>query len=222
MKLHAHRRLAGLALALTLGWALPTYAAESGAYIGFAYGNSELDLGSSSDPTGFGAPITTDESDTGFALSFGYRFSPYIALDGTYYDFGASTLRLARPVTVAGILIQNISADAEVKGPALSFVGTIPAGNFELFGKLGVLFAKTELSGQVQGRTTGSPTQLLDASFSESASTTEVAVGLGMGYTFGEHFHVKLEWTQVPDAGDEEDTGEGDASLLALGLQFRF
>jgi hypothetical protein len=43
-----------------------------------------------------------------------------------------------------------------------------------------------------------------------------------MGYTFGDHFHVRVDWMTVPDAGDEEKTGEGDVTLMTAGFQYRF
>jgi hypothetical protein len=113
---------------------------------------------------------------------------------------------------------------ASVKGPAFALMGAIPAGNFEFNARLGLLFATTEISTSARGSVVFPPfpTQTYNDSSSDSASTTETLYGLGMGYTFRDHFHIRVDWMMVPDAGDDEETGAGDVELLTAGFQYRF
>jgi long-subunit fatty acid transport protein len=46
--------------------------------------------------------------------------------------------------------------------------------------------------------------------------------GLGAGYTFREHFQVRIDWIAVPNVGDESETGEGNVQLFTAGFRYRF
>src|SRR5262245_15814556 len=69
------------------------FATEQGAYLGVAVGNSSfsLDRGDVEDFFVFPENVAIDDSDTGFSLSVGYRFSPYVALEAAYTNFGETT-----------------------------------------------------------------------------------------------------------------------------------
>ncbi len=205
-------------------WASPqVFAADSGAYVGLSYGQSKSDI--TEDDSGFFnvlASTTTDNSDTAWALAFGYRFNPGVAIELAYNDLGESTFSESGTDTTFPAITGTLSGSASVKGPSVALIGAIPISNWELFGKLGVLAAKTEIEARFTGRTLTSPVQSFNISERLSASTVEVLVGLGVGYTIAEHYHLKFEWTKVPNVGDEEETGESDVSVLALGFQYRF
>jgi hypothetical protein len=216
------RGLAAVSLAVATAISAPAWATESGVYIGVGLGNSHIDLGDTSDLAGLPATLKVNESDTGKFVTLGYRFNPMVGLEVSYTDLGAATMSLANTFTFAGVTINSIDASVSMKGTVIAVVGAIPVGNWEFSGRLGAFLAKTEISGHVSGRTISSPVQILDLPLSESASTTETLAALGVGYTFADHYHVKVEWARIPKVGDKNTTGEGDATLLSLGLQYRF
>lgn len=207
----------GLAAVAALASTLTStaFATESGVYLGVNVGNSKFDVGST-DVQLFDITLSSsqDDKDTGFSVAVGYRFNPYLGLEASYVDFGEATFSesgqlIGLPITF------NASAAVSVKGPVAAATASLPIGNFELGMKLGAMFAKTEIAVDVSG---GGQS----ASDSVSDSTTETLVSLGAGYTFGNHFHVRLDFTRVPDAGDENETGEGDVTWWSAGFQYRF
>lgn len=223
------KQLLKIALPLTLSVCSATsaLATQSGLYVGFELGQSTFhdDAGALNV---FDAPTSSneDDSDTAWAIGLGYRFNPYIGIEGSYRDLGALKFNESgRSFGSAGrVLTGNAVAEASAKGPALVVIGSLPSGNWEFSAKLGIFMAKTELAGGLNGTLTqpGFLPQSVSSSFNESANTTETLAGVSVGYTFAEHSHLKLEWTRIPKVGDADKTGEDDVTIISAGYQYRF
>lgn len=216
---------AGFAAAvLTLGTSAAS-ATESGFYVGLNLGQSTFDVEDSVEEI-LGTTQGLDDTDTAWSLAFGYRFVPYFGVEAAYVDMGEATFSDSGRENWGGGVYYDYSYSASfaVTGPAVAMVAAIPIGGFELNAKLGVLFAKTEYEETLSETLSapGFPSDRYNDSYSESASTTETLYGLGAGYTFGDHFHLRFDWMMVPDAGDEEEVGEDDVSSLTVGFQYRF
>jgi OmpA-OmpF porin, OOP family len=231
MKLRMDKCLKGLAAALPLaGCAMQAAATESGWYVGASVGHTEFDVSDSSLflPAGF-PRLGGEDSSISQALSFGYRFTRYLGIEASYADlrqaeFSSSGLLFS--TSIAGTRANGTSnIEFGVRGPSVAIVGSIPIHDWEIVAKIGALYAATRIEGRLDAivtRSFGLPSFELHESVSESARTTEALVSVGVGYTFAEHYHVKLDWTGMRDVGDEEETAEADITVTSLGFQYRF
>jgi hypothetical protein len=201
-------------------------ATESGFYLGANVGQSSFDVDEASYEEEFGSSAELDDTDTAWSLSAGYRIAPYFGFEASYVDMGELTFSSSRRFSSGpGSSIEITDQfSGGLTGFAFAAVGAVPIGRFEINARLGLLFAEVELqeSGTYRNTFPGFPPMSSSYSESESTSTNETVYGLGAGYTFGDHFHVRADWIKVPDAGDEEETGEVDVSSLTLGFQYRF
>jgi hypothetical protein len=203
-----------------------SFAKDSGVYLGVNAGKSHIDVGDVSQ--GFASVPTTfskNESGTALAFALGYRFNPFIALEGAYADYGKATVTADHGFTIANATFTNIDANVAMKGSVAALVLSVPAGNWEFSTRLGAYFANTKISVHVRYLESGggfSPSVIFDRTQDISASSTETLATLGVGYTVADHYHLKLEWTRIPKVGDKEKTGEGDVTALTLGFQYRF
>lgn len=212
-----------LVAALAAGSISAVAASESGPYVGVNLGQSKGDV--SYEPSGLFNVLSssaTDDTDTAWALSFGYRFNPILAVELAYNDLGEYTFSETGTRTLTPSLTGTYSGSASVKGASAVLIAAVPFNQWELFVRAGALFAKTEIDDRLAVRTLTPPAQTVNASASDSVSSTEFLAGLGLGYTIADHYHVKLEWTKIPKVGDEDKTGEADVSVLSAGFQYRF
>ncbi len=166
-----------------------------------------------------------DDSDTGFALTVGYRFTPYIAIEGGYTRLGTITFRSRAsgnyPIE-PGTLATNIESDTS--GFTASVLGTWPlTRNWELFARAGALFATNDLKLVVAAEGTDFIPPL-GPGFSDSFSkgSTDPYASLGISRRVLEIYAVRLEYQRVFDAGIEITGGESDLDAIFLGLIVTF
>jgi opacity protein-like surface antigen len=220
-----HRLTCTFASLLLTSLSIPVVAADHdksmGAYVGISLGQASYKNSEEAGARTIGNFLETidifyeaqntnaDDSDSGFALVTGYKFSPHFALEFSYYDLGKIDLQ------IEGILddffFDESSVTAEVKGPALQAIGSIPLrNNWELYGKAGLLFADVdhnlELGSFIIGDVGGS---------SSSASPT---LGLGAAYHISDRWSVRLDLQRFFDVGKESQFGEVDINLFSLGF----
>jgi opacity protein-like surface antigen len=213
------------ALALSACVASPALAKESGFYLGAAVGQSTYDIGVDQIYT-FPIPTgtNTEESDTSYSLATGYRFNRYLGVDLSLNDFGNYTESGTGFTSVSPSIGGYEDSQLGTRGVALAVVGTLPLGKFELYGKLGAIYAETETSIRI-APTFGTWPVGTTGLGSISSKSTQVLYGVGAGYEFGDDFFVKLEYLLVPQLGVEEDFGvEEDISVdvISIGFDFRF
>jgi OOP family OmpA-OmpF porin len=168
---------------------------------------------------------TFEDSDTTLALFAGYHFNPYIAVEAGYIDLGAAEYRSTGTVNPPGpVLSMPLAAnvDMESTGFTLTALGSLPLGNVvELHGRLGFLFAQTDLSVAITSASaSGADTRTLDS--------IGALFGVGAGFNFGEHWSLSLDWTRYANVGDENEdddaTTQGgfDIDALSFSAMFRF
>jgi OmpA-OmpF porin, OOP family len=154
---------ASLWAALALG--MPSMSAaqsqEVGFYLGGAVGMTSFD---DACPSGF----SCDDEDTGFKFFGGYKFSPNLAAEVSYIDWGSLKASLGAA-----------SATADLTSWGIAAVGMWPLNpQFSVFGKLGILFSEVQATG-----TAGSV----------SDDDTELHLGLGAIYNFTRNLGVRAE-----------------------------
>lgn len=183
--------------------ALPTWAADTGFLLGVGFGFSPLDVKdfypSIGYPPEYGYSGYRQSEGNTWKVFGGYRFLEYVSVEAGFLDFG----------DVQGWIIQGDpeTVDVSVDGWDVFAVGIIPLGStFEAFGKIGSMSWDTKITSVGDGET---------VLFSESASGTDVAFGLGIG--------AKLKDLTIRAEGEFFKIGDyPDVSLFTLNFTYTF
>jgi len=182
--------------------ATSAFAAEPGFYIGASGGETTAKLEGDVLVGDTVESFDFDESETGYKVFAGYNFLPWLGVEGGYVVLG-------QPQQDYTIGNSNIDAEFDLGGFEGFLVGTLPLGNFDVFGKIGAIAADMDLD--VKVRTTGLPNE----NFSESESNGMMAYGGGVAYNFG-HWAIRAEY-------EEYDTDNlDDLYFVSAGLTYRF
>lgn len=170
---------------------------DEGLYLGGGVGqfNIEIDGLDGVDE----ALSSLDDNDTAWQAFVGWRLNPYISLQAAYVDFGGPEDEFDTSTGDHGRF------RAELSGFAPSIIGTLPLGPVELSAKLGYYFYDLELTGDID-----------EVDFDSDDSGEDVMYGVGVGMTFFERLHAKLEYEKI----DLEDVD--DANAFWLTGQWRF
>lgn len=196
--------------------AIPAEAAERGWYLGAGVGQMTTEVEDLVFTDDFD---TADfkESDTGFKVFGGYRFLPWLGVEGTYVDGG--TPALEQQGTFEGIPYEA-SLGVEIDSVVAAVVFTLPLGDhFELFAKPGVGWwtSTTDERVEVPGYGSGSS--------KEDDSGTAFYLGVGAGVNFNEHFGLRAEYERFDvaltyDEDEDEFYDELDASAGLWSVSF--
>lgn len=170
---------------------------ERGLYVGGGVGQFNVEI---DNPGDLGDTLRSlDDDDTAWQAFVGWRLNPYISLQAAYIDFG-------RPQDDFSSSAGNHGRfRAELSGFAPAVIGTLPLGPVELSAKLGYYIYDLKLSGDVN-----------DLEFNRKDSGEDLMYGVGVGMTFFDHLHAKLEYEKIDL--DEVD----DANAFWLTGQWRF
>ncbi|WP_129641920.1 porin family protein [Peristeroidobacter agariperforans] len=170
---------------------------DEGLYLGGGVGqfNIEIDGLDGVDE----ALSSLDDNDTAWQAFVGWRLNPYISLQAAYIDFGGPEDEFDTSTGDGGRF------RAELAGFAPAIIGTLPLGPVELSAKLGYYFYDLEITGDID-----------DVDFDSDDSGEDVMYGVGVGMTFFERLHAKLEYEKI----DLEDVD--DANAFWLTGQWRF
>lgn len=196
-----------LMASLVVVGALAAPAAQAQIYLGGAWGSSNIGY-----PCTDG--ISCDKSDRGHRLSIGYRFSPVFSVEINRFDFGSverqgRTTVLSVPVNVAeSFKVTGLGLGMEVR-PALG-------GQVYGIGRWGLVRMKGQ-SGV--GYSASSTTPALTA---KSRSSTQMYVGLGLGYALWDGFTVELTADLSGAQFDDGTTNSRELRLIGLGATYRF
>lgn len=179
-----------------VGSAVPSLATaqaqqERGFYIGGSLGQAEADGDCQSGSS-------CDFKDTAWKVFGGYKFSRYLAVEGTYGDWGEISERR----TVSGV---PVTATGEIWSAGVAALGMLPLGGdrFSLFGKAGILYTEQEVTGSAPGIVT----------ITESRDGTEFHWGFGAMFNFTPNFGLRAEWERLHDS---------EVDIISLGIQYRF
>lgn len=172
---------------------------DEGFYIGGGVGQFDIEIDGAD---GIDEAIgRLDDNDTAWQAFVGWRINPYIALQAAYVDYGGPSDEFSTG---------GSSGDytAELAGFAPSVIGTLPLGPVELSAKLGYYFYDLDVSIDLDDPT--------DPDSDVSDSGEDVFYGVGVGMTFLERLHAKLEYEKI----DLE--GVDDSNAFWLTGQWRF
>ncbi len=162
---------------------------------------------------GYGSPSTSaDDKDAAYKFLVGYRFSPVIAVEGFYADLGKYNTR----TSVTTPFVGSVSADYKAKGYGVDVVLSAPiTPEFSVFGRLGVIQAKTEANFASSGS--------VGLSFNRgSKSKTGQHFGVGLQYDLNASLALRGEVETYRKLGDDSTGGALKVDVLSLGAVFRF
>lgn len=170
---------------------------DEGFYVGGGVGKFDIEIDGLD---GVDEAVSSlDDDDTAWQAFIGWRLNPYISLQAAYIDFG-------RPeddfTTSTG---DHGKFGAELSGFAPSVIGTLPLGPVELSAKLGYYIYDLKLTGDID-----------DPDIDHDDSGEDLMYGVGVGMTFFERLHAKLEYEKI----DLEDVDDSNAFWLTG--QWRF
>lgn len=224
------KKIIALATFAALCAAQPALAEKTGFYVGADVGTMSADIdkgdvdaffveGLASEGLVFDGTSDLDDSDTTWGLTVGYRFMPYLAVEGQYLDLGAAEYKAAGDFyDPFGKFLGsgNLSAKNDSSGFALSVLGILPIQEvWELYARLGMYFGDTKAT---VGFSDGTTSMSMD----DSKNEQEFMYGIGAGYTFNETWNVRAEYTIIQNVGDKDLLGEADVDRFVIGLNYRF
>jgi OOP family OmpA-OmpF porin len=205
MKLPLFFLASGLLLA-----AAPANATDSGFYIGAGAGQVTTDVDDV-----FGTGVDFDESDFGFKLFGGYRFFPWLSVEGIYLDGGNPEVRENNGSESASLSI-------EVQSLVAAAVFSLPiSDSFELFLKPGFAYWDSDTSFSYN-----SPT--FSDSVSEGDNGSAFFIGGGAGWNNGNAgLRLEYEWFEVApefnnNTNEFDDDLDASAGFLSLSIVYRF
>ena len=153
---------------------------DEGLYIGGGVGQFDIEIdGLDGLDEAFGR---LDDNDTAWQAFIGWRLNPYIALQAAYVDYGGPE----DEIHTGG---SSGNYRAELSGFAPSIIGSYPLGPVELSAKLGYYFYDLDIRANID--------RPLSPDFDSSDSGEDLMYGVGVGVTFLERLHAKLEYEKI-------------------------
>ncbi|MBY0446162.1 MAG: porin [Burkholderiales bacterium] len=178
--------LASLVLSTLI--ASPVFA--EGFYIGADVGSSKMSADVNNN--------SLDKNNTAWGINGGYKFSPYLAAELGYRDFGKTE------ENYYGVVNASVKANAV----QASVLASYPFNDaFSVFGRLGV--ASIKLTAEVNADV---------VAYSESREETETKAlfGIGAQYAFNKNFSLRAEYNQYAKIEDVK------LSTFTVGANYSF
>jgi len=156
----------------------------------------------------FGGAVSCDDKDTFFRVGAGVMIDPTFSAEVSYHDFGEA-------IYTEKSSLAKVDANIQAQAVALQVGAYAPiAQNLNVYGKLGVAFAKLEV--QASGNGIGG-----SAVLSADDSEFEAIVTAGASYNVMPNVGVNFQVDYVPNVGTDE-TGEEDLTAISVGLKYQF
>jgi hypothetical protein len=145
-------------------------------------------------------------AEPGFRLKLGYKYSPYLAVQGEYVGFGPGVNEpFANPARLDSAFRGN--------GFGVDTIATLPLWRFSLYGRLGAY------RGDARGGFEARSMSLLPDQFTRG---TRWRYGLGLRYDFTRSLGIRAELERHSPLGASLGTEVDSADQLSVGLSWRF
>lgn len=208
MKLHKLAPMALIALTVTVASAQGFYVlgevTHSTASLDGSSFDSQLTLNGASS-------LSSSSNGNGnkWRLQGGYQFSPNLAVEGGYIDFGTANYQ----ATYNGGIAQGQLKAGGLDAAALFMLPLY--SQVSVFGKAGIVTAKVQSS-----LVAGTPADL--ATGSASATVVRPLIGFGANFNLTEKADLRLDYDHVSGLGNSGTTGKMSVNMLSVGLAYRF
>jgi OmpA-OmpF porin, OOP family len=197
---------------------------DSGFNIGISGGGtranlSEDDLNRALRSQNYVSPTSSvKNTDNTYRISGGYRFSPIFSLEAHYTDLGKYSSE-SRATLVPNAGAGTVSAKYKTSGFGVDALVSAPLGTgFSIYGRVGVMRAKTEANFTSSGSIFVSPTSRLDA----SANTTAYSYGIGAQYDINKQIAIRAEGQRYDKLGNDNTGGKLKLDVYTIGAVFSF
>ena len=142
-------------------------------------------------------------------LQGGYQFSPNLAVEGGYIDFGTASYQAAYNGGAAQGTLKAGGLDAAA-------LFSLPLNErISVFGKAGIVAATVKSS-----LAAGAPAAL--ASGSASSTVVRPLLGFGANFNLTETVGLRLDYDHVSNLGNSSTTAKMSANMLSVGLAYHF
>jgi len=174
-------------------------AAQTGFYVGADVGQTRIKASTAlADAEGDVNTYHFDKQDTGYSMFGGFRFTPWLGVEGGYVDLGSPSdhQNLAD--------LGSVDGKVEADGWQAFVVGTLPVGPVDLFAKFGGI--ESDIKFKVRD-------EAFAIDRSEDNSTGSFAYGGGVSYDLG-------RFTLAAQLVEYDTNKLDDLRLLSAGLTF--
>ncbi len=221
------RLIQGIATALIL-MPIIASAAGSGWYIAADEGHAHFaDIAVQTNPSVFkiGLPVgfvssSASTQHSAFRLTGGYQFNQYWGLEASYVSLGQATINDNFLDTVGAAII-TAEVQNRAHGWVLAGTGTYPFNDqWSVFARIGAIdgYLEQDLSIIVNG----CPGCYTPIPTSASGTAWKATYGVGVNWSFANHWIVRLGWDQYRNLGNSNTTGEYTVNLDSIGIVYRF
>jgi len=173
------------------------------------------------------AKLTQEDSDTAFSLGFGYQYTPQVAVEISYVNFGSlSATSKTTDTTGAGVTrYRTVTEKTEQQGLVLNAVGRYALNpQWSLKGTLGVAWLDQTAEGHAKGRSetaTGTLVSTEEERSKKSSQTWVPVLGIGAGYQLNKTWLLELNWKRF-EKSDPGLLGDQDLGLVSFGVNRTF
>jgi opacity protein-like surface antigen len=163
---------------------------------------------------------SSEDTDIGYQLTFGYRFHRHFAAEFSLVQFGEMYSTASADMDFddgAGVVPVSVKLTYRAGGPIFSAIGILPLHEkFELFARLGYMFTSSEreFSARIDGDPAGSG--------GPKADSQDPVYGIGFSWHINQVYSIRGEYQQLDSLGQENRTGEEDLTVIGLGVVIRF
>jgi len=186
---------------------------ESGFYFGADAGVTRADTRKNNFDQVLGVPSelsTLDDRDTTYGITAGFKVDSWLAVEASYLDLGQVKYQVEGETPDGPT---SFGATLEPAGLALSAVVIGDMGKVDLFARVGVFYADTDVK-----LSASLPGQSESDSFSDS--TEEFFWGLGGNYQFADRWSARIEYRNFDKVGDSSSAVTADVNTLNLGIVY--
>jgi hypothetical protein len=162
---------------------------------------------------------TLDKSGTLWGVQIGYQFIQYLGMEVGYVNLGRSKYEGTFAIDDgAGGTLGTAQQKFASRGPTLAVVGTLPLGSqrFNVHGRAGVLFSRTDFSLHLEDVSSGDSTGA-----GVHSSDRELFFGVGGDWYVTPAYALRVEFTRFSKVGSKNETGEANVNSLTIGVLFR-
>ena len=161
---------------------------------------------------------STDNTDIGYQLGFGYRFNRYLAAELNLVQFGQLSSQARGELDIgSGFVPASIKLSFSAGGPVISMIGILPLNDkFEFYARGGFMFASAER--QVTSRLDGQRSGFGSA----KGDSTEALFGVGFAWHFNQVYSLRAEYQKVDSIGEQSRTGTEELDYASVGMVIRF
>jgi OmpA-OmpF porin, OOP family len=187
--MHKNAAILFSSFVLAIATSTTTFAADQGFYTGVNLGIGKPNINT---------PNGTDKSSSAVAgIILGYKFNPYLGIEGQYTGIGKVT--------------DNVKGSAKGDAASLSAIGFYPiTEDFNVYGKLGVAHTKTTVSSNLAPM--------------NDATRTSVTYGIGGEYNFNKNVGMRMGWDHYNAAVDTSASNKNNvnANVVSVGVVYNF